>query len=92
LGSIINLTKNWLGYILGDFFTNSSGHPARDKKRGSVGSKQFYLAASFTYIHLLCINKIIYPNFSSPKIIIFVKGLREKGFFHKLEKSLEKFQ
>jgi hypothetical protein len=25
---IINLTKNGLGYILGDFFTNSSGHPA----------------------------------------------------------------
>jgi hypothetical protein len=23
------LTKNGLGYILGDFFTNSSGHPGR---------------------------------------------------------------
>jgi hypothetical protein len=23
------LTKNVLGYILGDFFTNSSGHPAQ---------------------------------------------------------------
>jgi hypothetical protein len=23
------LTKNALGHILGDFFTNSSGHPAR---------------------------------------------------------------
>jgi hypothetical protein len=24
----INLNKNGRGYILGDFFTNSSGHPA----------------------------------------------------------------
>jgi hypothetical protein len=27
----IILTKNRFGYILGDFFTNSSGHPARDQ-------------------------------------------------------------
>jgi hypothetical protein len=28
------LTKNWLGYILGDFFyTNSSGHPVSDPNR-----------------------------------------------------------
>jgi hypothetical protein len=25
---VLILTNNWLGYILGDFFTNSSGHPA----------------------------------------------------------------
>jgi hypothetical protein len=24
------LTKNGAGYILGDFFTNSSGHPGKD--------------------------------------------------------------
>jgi hypothetical protein len=24
------LTKNWLGYIFGDFFANSSGHPANE--------------------------------------------------------------
>jgi hypothetical protein len=34
---VLILAKNGLGYILGDFFTNSSGHPvadgvARDKK------------------------------------------------------------
>jgi hypothetical protein len=23
----LNLTNNWLGYILGNFFTDSSGHP-----------------------------------------------------------------
>jgi hypothetical protein len=27
LRSVIILTKNGLGYILGDFFTNASGHP-----------------------------------------------------------------
>jgi hypothetical protein len=26
----INYNKNGLGYILGDFFTNSSGHPANN--------------------------------------------------------------
>jgi hypothetical protein len=26
---LLNFDKqNWLGYVLGDFFTNSSGHPA----------------------------------------------------------------
>jgi hypothetical protein len=30
------LTKNgWLGYILGDFFTNSSGHPGRERGPGT---------------------------------------------------------
>jgi hypothetical protein len=24
---VLNLTRNWLGYILGDFFSNPSGHP-----------------------------------------------------------------
>jgi hypothetical protein len=24
---VLILAKNWLGYIFGDFFTNSSGHP-----------------------------------------------------------------
>jgi hypothetical protein len=24
---VLILTQNWLGYILGDFFANSSGHP-----------------------------------------------------------------
>jgi hypothetical protein len=31
----IILTKNGLGYILGGFFTNASGHPARDRTIGS---------------------------------------------------------
>jgi hypothetical protein len=26
------LAKNEFGYILGDFFTNSSGHPGRDRQ------------------------------------------------------------
>jgi hypothetical protein len=26
---VLIVTKNGLGYILGDFFTNSSGHPVR---------------------------------------------------------------
>jgi hypothetical protein len=26
----LSLTKNGLGYILGDFFTNPSGHPGRE--------------------------------------------------------------
>jgi hypothetical protein len=26
---IMNFYKKWLDYILGDYFTNSSGHPAR---------------------------------------------------------------
>jgi hypothetical protein len=25
---VLTLTQKWLGYILGDFFTNSCGHPA----------------------------------------------------------------
>jgi hypothetical protein len=29
----INFDKNGLGYILGDFFTSSSGHPARNAGR-----------------------------------------------------------
>jgi hypothetical protein len=28
-GYALNFTKNGLGYVLGDFFTNSSGHPGR---------------------------------------------------------------
>jgi hypothetical protein len=27
-GNVLILTNHWLGYILGDFFTNPSGHPA----------------------------------------------------------------
>jgi hypothetical protein len=27
-GCELNKTKNWLGYILGEFFKNSSGRPA----------------------------------------------------------------
>jgi hypothetical protein len=36
----INLEKNWLGYNLGDFFTNSSGHPDQmslSQERFSIG-------------------------------------------------------
>jgi hypothetical protein len=25
---VLSLAKKWLGYVLGDFFTNSPGHPA----------------------------------------------------------------
>jgi hypothetical protein len=28
--SVLIITKNGLDYILGDFFTNASGHPDRD--------------------------------------------------------------
>jgi hypothetical protein len=31
-----NLTKNGLGYILGDFFTSSSGHPDRCSNFGKT--------------------------------------------------------
>jgi hypothetical protein len=27
---ILSMTKNWLGYILGNIFKNSSGHPDDD--------------------------------------------------------------
>jgi hypothetical protein len=33
------LTKTGLGYILGEFVTNSSGRPAKDEKK--IGSKEF---------------------------------------------------
>jgi hypothetical protein len=35
------LTKNGLGYILGDFFTNSSGHTARRESRGGSERRRF---------------------------------------------------
>jgi hypothetical protein len=28
---VLIFTKNWLGYALGDFFTNSSGHPCENE-------------------------------------------------------------
>jgi hypothetical protein len=34
-----------LGYILGDFFTNSSGHPAADKKTVNAQFTCFYQSA-----------------------------------------------
>jgi hypothetical protein len=37
--NVLILTKNGLGYILGDFFTNSSGHP--DAKCSSVGNREY---------------------------------------------------
>jgi hypothetical protein len=39
---LLILTKNELGYILGDFFTNSSGHPdhKRQLHRASLGTLQ----------------------------------------------------
>jgi hypothetical protein len=33
------LTKNGLGYILGDSFTNASGHPARVEQRSTQQTK-----------------------------------------------------
>jgi hypothetical protein len=33
---VLVLTKNGMGYILGDFFTNSSGHPAGGRYAGTV--------------------------------------------------------
>jgi hypothetical protein len=41
------LTKNVLGDIFGDFFTNSSGHPAQSEARRQRGANPFKL------IHLL---------------------------------------
>jgi hypothetical protein len=32
-GYVLILTKKWLGFILGDFFANLSGHPGMDKSR-----------------------------------------------------------
>jgi hypothetical protein len=29
--SLLILPKNGLGYILGDYFTNASGHPVKDE-------------------------------------------------------------
>jgi hypothetical protein len=34
-GYALILTNNWLGYILGDFFTNSSGHPGHNREEQS---------------------------------------------------------
>jgi hypothetical protein len=51
----ITFEKNWAGYTLGDFFTNSSGHPARngfetDQKVSKIVSPKIvlYLGISFT--------------------------------------------
>jgi hypothetical protein len=34
---VLMFTKNWLGYILGDFFTKASGHPAPNTHTHSHG-------------------------------------------------------
>jgi hypothetical protein len=33
---VLSLTKNCLGYIVGDFFTNPSGHPAPGIKQNAI--------------------------------------------------------
>jgi hypothetical protein len=38
--SIFILTKNGLGYSLGDFFTNSSGHPAGEAGNCAAGQRR----------------------------------------------------
>jgi hypothetical protein len=40
-------TKNGLGYNLGEFFTNSSGHPALHQRLGVERKKSFHLKAIF---------------------------------------------
>jgi hypothetical protein len=34
---VLILTKKWLGYVLGVFFTNSSGHPEDDQTGKNYG-------------------------------------------------------
>jgi hypothetical protein len=78
------LTKNGLGYILGDFFTNSSGHPARVRKsvrtyvqyctplQACSRSQTFHLYAASAKIDKCCIKSYIHipglPDFSKYNI------------------------
>jgi hypothetical protein len=43
------LIKSWLGYILGGFFTNSSGHPAGNKQLNELKIKILKLASPLAY-------------------------------------------
>jgi hypothetical protein len=56
-GSVFILTKNGLGYIVGDFFTNSSGHPVCD----ALSAKHRELNMSLE-IHLNAFGKISIPS------------------------------
>jgi hypothetical protein len=38
--NVISLTKSWLGYILGDFFAISSGHPAQRERFYRIAPRQ----------------------------------------------------
>jgi hypothetical protein len=51
---LIFYKKTGLGYILGDFFTNSSGHPASKKNYGTLNTKKDFLplATSFSITRL----------------------------------------
>jgi hypothetical protein len=59
------------GYSLGDFFTNSSGHPGHGHNSCFYGSKQQYYIA-FINFHLLFFGgpasspNVILPNAGSP--------------------------
>jgi hypothetical protein len=40
---VLIVTKNGLGYILGDFFTNSPGHPGVSRKIGRAVKLVFFV-------------------------------------------------
>jgi hypothetical protein len=47
-GYVFILTKNGLGYSLGDFVKNVSGHPARNGETPEAGSEDVYSSAAQT--------------------------------------------
>jgi hypothetical protein len=59
------LGKNGLGYILGIFLTNSSGHPERNTRRVAMLFSLFYAKAAnmtkndFAFLLIYAQNKII---------------------------------
>jgi hypothetical protein len=56
------LTKNGLGYILGDFFTNSSGHPGRRFRLKSFSSRQEGLPDFSWYVIPKPEKMYVFPN------------------------------
>jgi hypothetical protein len=58
------LTKSWFGYILGDFFTNSSGHPGGNHSSWLASSRQVCQAQDLCLADLARVTRSGLPDFA----------------------------
>jgi hypothetical protein len=69
---VLILAKNWLGYIFGDFFTNSSGHPVcqRDENYCNLFKRG---------------QRALFPRFPAQVETLFWTTLKQNNLHKKIE-------